>query len=74
VTTQLQGALKSRVVIEQAKGIVAEHNHISVDDSFKVLRRYARSSNRMLGQVAGDVISGNLATDALTEPARDARA
>jgi len=74
VTSQLQGALKSRVVIEQAKGIVAEHNHISVDDSFKLLRRYARSNNRMLGQLASDVISGNLATDALAEPARDATA
>ena len=71
VKSQLQGALESRVVIEQAKGIVAEHNHISVDDAFKLLRSYARSNNRMLGQLAGDIISGNLAADALTQPARN---
>ena len=43
VTSQLQGALESRIVIEQAKGIVAEHNHVSVDDAFTLLRGYARN-------------------------------
>jgi transcriptional regulator with GAF, ATPase, and Fis domain len=71
VTSQLQVALESRVVIEQAKGMVAEHNHISVDDAFKLLRGYARRRNRMLRDTANDVINGNLAADALQEPARN---
>jgi transcriptional regulator with GAF, ATPase, and Fis domain len=68
VTSQLQAALKSRVVIEQAKGIVSEHNNVSVDDAFNLLRGYARHHNRLLGQTAGDIINGTLATDALKAP------
>jgi len=70
VTSQLQSALESRVAIEQAKGMVAEHNHISVDVAFKLLRGYARSHNRMLRDVANEVINGNLPTEALVEPTR----
>lgn len=70
VTSQLQLALASRVVIEQAKGIVAEHNHISVDDAFELVRGYAHNHNRMLRQTANEIINGNLAAEALTEPTR----
>ena len=70
VTTQLQAALTSRVVIEQAKGIVSEHNHVSVDDAFKALRSYARNHNRLLGQTAGEIIDGTLTSEALIAPAR----
>ena len=70
VTTQLEGALQSRILIEQAKGIVAEHNHVSIDDAFKLLRGYARNHNRLLGNTAYDVIEGTLAAEALTAPAR----
>jgi hypothetical protein len=52
----------------------ATTDHISVDEAFKLLRGYARSNNRMLGRLAGHIISGNLAADALTEPARNAPA
>jgi hypothetical protein len=38
VVEQLQGALNSRVVIEQAKGILSIRGRVSVDDGFKVLR------------------------------------
>jgi GAF domain-containing protein len=65
VLTQLEGALESRIVIEQAKGIVAEHNHVSVDDAFKLLRDYARNHSRPLRQTANDIIDGTLSTDAL---------
>ena len=71
VTSQLQAALQSRIVIEQAKGIVAEHNHVSVDDAFTLLRGYARSHNRLLGQTANQIINGTLATDALGAPTRN---
>ena len=70
VSTQLEGAHQSRILIEQAKGIVAEHNHVSIDDAFKLLRGYARNHNRLLRNTAYDVIDGTLAAEALTAPAR----
>jgi len=71
VLSQLQSALESRVVIEQAKGIVAEHGHVSVDDAFVLLRGYARNHHRLLRQTAEEIISGTLAADALTAAVRN---
>jgi len=59
LTTQLESALQSRVVIEQAKGVVAERNRIDVDEAFRLIRTYSRSSNRRLGDVAREIIAGN---------------
>ena len=59
VTGQLQLALNSRVVIEQAKGVLAERLQISPDDAFEVLRGAARSRNRLLSDLARDVASGS---------------
>jgi GAF domain-containing protein len=70
VTSQLEAALESRVVIEQAKGIVAERAHVSIDAAFALLRGFARSHNRLLSQTAREVIDGTLTADALTQPAR----
>jgi AmiR/NasT family two-component response regulator len=67
-TTQLEVALESRIVIEQAKGIVAEHNRIDVDEAFSLLRNYTRSHNRLLAQTARDIIDYSLHPSAL-EPA-----
>ena len=58
VAGQLQVALNSRVLIEQAKGILAERLQTSPDEAFLLLRRYARNHNQALTQLAGDVISG----------------
>jgi ANTAR domain/GAF domain len=58
VAGQLQVALNSRVLIEQAKGILAERLRTTPDDAFFILRRYARDHNRPLTQLAGDVIQG----------------
>jgi transcriptional regulator with GAF, ATPase, and Fis domain len=58
VAGQLQGALNSRVVIEQAKGILAERLQVSPDAAFQLLRRYARDGNHRLAELAGDVIRG----------------
>ena len=71
VTSQLEGALESRIAIEQAKGMVAEHNHVSVDDAFRLLRGYARKNKRLLRQTALDIIDGTLTTDTLDAPTRN---
>jgi len=49
---QLQSALNSRIVIEQAKGAIAQFRNVSVDDAFVVLRDHARRTNERLGAVA----------------------
>jgi GAF domain-containing protein len=67
VVQQLQGALNSRVLIEQAKGVLAERGHVSVDEAFVSMRRYARAHNHGLSDVARDVIDGRLDTAALAE-------
>lgn len=58
LATQLQAALRSRVMIEQAKGALAERHHVTPDQAFLMLRRYARDHNRPLTALAGDVIQG----------------
>nr|WP_297427148.1 GAF and ANTAR domain-containing protein [uncultured Actinotalea sp.] len=55
---QLQRALESRVVIEQAKGLVAERHGVDVGEAFRLLRGHARSSSRALSEVAGAVVAG----------------
>ncbi|MBO8186908.1 ANTAR domain-containing protein [Streptomyces sp. DW4-2] len=57
---ELELALGSRVVIEQAKGVLAERGHGSVDDAFRTLRAFARSHRRPLHQVARDVVEARL--------------
>lgn len=59
LTEQLQGALNSRVLIEQAKGVLAERTGLDIDDAFSVMRAYARSQRRPLSAVAADVINGS---------------
>ena len=57
---QLQQALNSRIIIEQAKGVVAERGGMGMDVAFDTLRTYARNRNLKLSQVALDVVSGSL--------------
>jgi GAF domain-containing protein len=55
---QLQSALNSRVVIEQAKGILAERHGVTPGQAFTMLRQFARNHNRLLTGLATDVIHG----------------
>jgi len=73
VTSQLEAALESRIVIEQAKGIVAERTHVGIDTAFELLRGYARTNNRLLRDTAREIIDGSLSSDALAEPAHHDR-
>lgn len=68
LTEQLQGALNSRVVIEQAKGVLAQIHTITPDEAFDMLRKYCRSKNLSLGDVANQVISDTSRIADLTTP------
>jgi transcriptional regulator with GAF, ATPase, and Fis domain len=57
LTEQLQGALNSRIVIEQAKGAIAQANGVTVDTAFGLIRSFARRNNRRLGDVALMIVS-----------------
>jgi GAF domain-containing protein len=57
LTEQLQGALNSRVIIEQAKGVIAQVRGVTVDQAFLLIRGYARGTNRRLGEVALAVVT-----------------
>jgi GAF domain-containing protein len=62
---QLTHALNSRVVLEQAKGMVAERLNLDMERSFATLRGHARNHNLQLSVVAQAVIDGSLATSRL---------
>ena len=57
---QLQTALASRVVIEQAKGVLAERLRLGPDQAFSLLRRHARRGNHRLTDFAREVIEGRV--------------
>jgi len=57
---QLQLALSSRVVIEQAKGVLAHTHDITTDEAFTLLRGYARSNRLPLAQVAQQLVQRRL--------------
>ncbi len=65
VNEQLHNALNSRIVIEQAKGIVAEREGLDMEQAFMTLRSHARNHNLRLSDVARAVISGTLSASAL---------
>lgn len=65
---QLNTALNTRIVIEQAKGVLAEREHVDMVRAFAMLRGHARRNNLRLSDVAAGVVSGALATSSLRTP------
>ncbi|QDY06313.1 GAF and ANTAR domain-containing protein [Micromonospora sp. HM134] len=59
LTEQLQTALNSRVLIEQAKGILAERLQVDVGQAFTLLRDGARSRNRRLSELSQAIVDGS---------------
>ena len=60
ILDQLQLALTSRIVIEQAKGVVAETGKLSMDAAFALIRGHARSRQTPLSDVARQLVAGEL--------------
>lgn len=65
LNAQLQAALTSRVTLEQAKGFLAHLGGLDMDQSFAVLRRYARDHNLQLADVAARMVSRELSPEVL---------
>jgi GAF domain-containing protein len=60
VADQLQRALDSRILIEQAKGVLSEISAISVDLAFEKMRSYSRSNNLRLRDVAAGIVDRSI--------------
>lgn len=70
VNAQLQHALTSRIVIEQAKGVLAHEGNLDMEHAFAVLRRYARDHERKLTTVAAQVVNREIRGQELIAHAR----
>jgi len=54
----LQHALTGQIAIEQAKGMIAEHNQVDMNKAFARLPIYARNNNRRLTETAEAIVAG----------------
>jgi AmiR/NasT family two-component response regulator len=57
LTEQLQAALNSRIIVEQAKGALAQALGVSVDEAFELIRALSRNSNQRLVHIARDIVT-----------------
>ena len=64
---QLEHALKSRVAIEQAKGVLAERYGLGLDEAFEVIRQSARSHRLKLHDLVRRITPGEPTPDELAE-------
>jgi hypothetical protein len=60
LTSQLQSALNSRVMVEQAKGVLAERTDLPMDQTFDIIRAYARDHSEKIAHVAREIIDNEL--------------
>jgi ANTAR domain/GAF domain len=67
---QLQLALNSRVIIEQAKGVMAQYGGITTDAAFERLRHYVRSHDLRLSDVARRIVEKEFDLDEIIPPTR----
>lgn len=61
INDQLQRALESRVVIEQAKGVISQSNGVDMNEAFNRIRKYSRSHHLSLQETANQVVTNSLA-------------
>lgn len=67
---QLQRALDSRIVIEQAKGVLRQHSGLGMDRAYTALRKYARDHNHKLSAAAEAVVRNQVDLDEVMRAAR----
>ena len=60
LSEQLQKALESRIIIEQAKGITATQHSVTIDQAYQRMRRHARNNNASLRVVAEAIVAVGL--------------
>jgi transcriptional regulator with GAF, ATPase, and Fis domain len=70
---QLQFALTSRVILEQAKGVLAERGQLSMEQAFVALRRYARDHNQRLHEVSLGIVNSTISPALVIGPPRRER-
>ncbi|AMM20177.1 transcriptional regulator [Frondihabitans sp. PAMC 28766] len=69
IQEQLQHALDSRVLIEQAKGVIAHTHQLDMDAAYRMIRHHARSAQASLPVIAQGIIDGSVTLDR-TAPSR----
>lgn len=68
VNVQLNNALNSRIVIEQAKGMLAQGANLDMNEAFTWLRNHARNHNLRLVDLAHDLIDGKMPLESIERP------
>jgi len=67
LNAQLNNALNSRIIIEQAKGMVRQATRCKMDEAFSRLRAHARNHNEGLTDLAARIASNSLSAADLDE-------
>jgi AmiR/NasT family two-component response regulator len=67
---QLENALRTRIVIEQAKGVLAERFGLDIEEAFDLLRRAARSHRMKIHALASEVVQSRETPPAIAEARR----
>ena len=68
LTDQLSNALNSRIIIEQAKGMISQATACDMDQAFVWLRAHARNHNERLTDVAARIVGGDMVVGDLARP------